>query len=205
MPRDDFTLPQSKARGIFCLETDWEGVAKAPSVFPILGILRSSPLRIPAIHRHVATGDSFVHYLDKWVQRQHDHYPILYLALHGVEGEVQFGDLRLRDNHVTIDEFESHLAGRCKGRVIHFSSCRTMVAKESRLQRFLKATGAVAVSGYGLDIDWMRSAIVDLAVLSALQQNAFTAAGLRAVRQRLLRRFGPELRSLRFRMVVRGG
>lgn len=204
MPRElHYTLPHTRVRGIFCLETDWEGVARAPSIFSVLGILRSSPLRIPSIHRHVATQDSFHHYLEKWVQVQHGRYPILYLALHGVEGEVQFGDLRRRDNHVTFDELEEVLKGRCRGRVLHFSSCKTLVVSEPRVQRFLKATGAVAVSGYRRDIDWIRSAIFDLALLAGLQQNAFTAPGLRAVRTRLLRRHGGEAKSLQFRMIVR--
>lgn len=73
------------------------------------------------------------------------------------------------------------------------------------MQKFLKTTGAVAVSGYGRDIDWIRSAIIDLALLSSLQQNAFTAPGLRAVRQRMTRRHGPELKALHFRMSVRSG
>ncbi|MFO0827549.1 MAG: DUF6642 family protein [Phycisphaerales bacterium] len=206
MPREEhYTLPHAKVRGIFCLETDWTGVAKAPSVFSLLGLLRSSPLRIPSIHRHVATEDSFRHYIEKWTQRQHGDYPILYLALHGVEGEVQFGDLRRAGNHVTLGEIEEVLRGKCRGRVLHFSSCRTLITHERRVQRFLKATGAIAVSGYGRDIDWIRSAILDLALLAAMQQNAFTASGLRAVRDRILRRYGAEARALRFKMIVRSG
>ncbi|MBL9150490.1 MAG: hypothetical protein JNM94_17525 [Phycisphaerae bacterium] len=204
MARDEhYTVPHTKARGIFCLETDWTGVAKAPSVFSLLGLLRSSPLRIPSIHRHVATQDSFHHYLEKWVQVQHGDYPILYLALHGVEGEVQFGDLRRSDNHVTLDELEKALKGRCRGRVLHFSSCRTLVVTEKRVQQFLKATGAVAVSGYRRDIDWIRSAVFDLGLLACMQQNAFTAPGLRAVKSRVLRRYGGEAKALQFRMFVR--
>jgi hypothetical protein len=38
-----------------------------------------------------------------------------------------------------------------------------------------------------------------------MQQNAFTASGLRAVRDRMMRRYGPELKALKFRMVVREG
>jgi hypothetical protein len=201
-----YTLPQAKPKGVFCLETDWSGVAKtATSVFPLLGILRSSPLKIPSIHRHVATHDSFLHYLDKWTQRQHHRYPILYLALHGMEGEIQFGDLRRRRNHIKLDELEDRLYGKCRGRVLHFSSCRTLVMSETRAQRFLKSTGAIALSGYRRDIDWVRSAIFDLALLALMQQNAFTASGLSAVYARMKRRYGNEMRSLRFRMVVRNG
>jgi hypothetical protein len=200
-----YTLPQARVRGVFCLETDWTDITRAPTVEPLLDLLSRSPIRIPYIHRNVVTRDAFIHYLDKWTQRKHDEFPILYIGFHGVEGEVQFGDLRRRTSHMSIDEMEEHLADRCQGRVIHFSSCRTLFLHERRIQRFLATTKAIAVSGYGRDIDWIRSAVLDMALLAAMQQNAFTASGLRAVRDRMLRRYRPELRSLKFRMVVRDG
>jgi hypothetical protein len=198
-----YTLPKAKACGVFCLETDWTDITRAPSVEPLLELLARSPLRIPAIHRNVVTRDALIHYLDKWTQRRHEDYPILYMGFHGIEGEVQFGDLRRRQNHVSLDELEEHLRGRCQRRVIHFSSCRTLILHERRLQKFLKETGAIAVSGYGRDIDWIRSAVLDMALLAAMQQNAFTATGLRAVRERIVRRYGRETRALKFRMVIR--
>ncbi len=205
MREQHYTLPQAKVRGVFCLETDWTDITRAPTVEPLLDLLSRSPIRIPYIHRNVVTRDALLHYLDKWTQRKHDDFPILYVGFHGIEGEVQFGDLRKRSSHMSLDEFEEHLAGRCAGRVIHFSSCRTLFLHNKRIQRFLSATGAVAVSGYGRDIDWIRSAVLDMALLAAMQQNAFTTSGLRAVRNRMLRRYGPELKALKFRMVVREG
>lgn len=205
MRESHYTLAQDKVRGVFCLETDWTDITRAPTVEPLLGLLMRSPLRIPFIHRNVVTRDAFIHYLDKWTLRRHDDFPILYIGFHGIEGEVQFGDLRRRSSHMSIDELEEHLADRCQGRVIHFSSCRTLILHERRIQRFLTRTKAIAVSGYGRDIDWIRSAVLDMALLAAMQQNAFTAAGLRAVRDRMMRRYRPELRSLKFKMVVREG
>lgn len=205
MRETHYTLPQAKVRGVFCLETDWTDITRAPTVEPLLDLLNRSPIRIPYIHRNVVTRDALLHYLDKWTQRKHDEYPILYIGFHGIEGEVQFGDLRRRSSHMTIDELESHLENRCQGRVIHFSSCRTLILHERRIQKFLSKTGAVAVSGYGRDIDWIRSAVLDMALLATMQQNAFTTSGLKAIRARLLRRYKPELNALKFRMVVRDG
>ncbi len=205
MRESHYTLALAKARGVFCLETDWTDITRAPTVEPLLELLGRSPLRIPFIHRNVVTRDALLHYLDKWTQRKHDDYPILYIGFHGIEGEVQFGDLRRRSSHMTIDELEDHLRGRCAQRIIHFSSCRTLIMHERRIQKFLAETGAVAVSGYGRDIDWIRSAVFDMALLASLQQNAFTARGIRAVRLRMLRRYKSESRSLKFRMVIRGG
>ena len=61
------------------------------------------------------------------------------------------------------------------------------------------------MSGYGRDIDWIRSAVLDMALLATMQQNAFTTSGLKAIRARLLRRYKPELNALKFRMIVRDG
>jgi hypothetical protein len=205
MREQHYTLAQAKARGVFCLETDWTDITRAPTVEPLLELLGRSPLRIPFIHRNVVTRDALLHYLDKWTQRRHDDYPILYIGFHGIEGEVQFGDLRRKSSHMSIDELEEHLEGRCGRRVIHFSSCRTLFMQERRIQKFLNATGAIAISGYGRDIDWIRSAVFDMALLASMQQNVFTASGLRAVRLRTLRRYKHEANALKFRMVIRGG
>ncbi|MDI9402438.1 MAG: hypothetical protein QM516_01075 [Limnohabitans sp.] len=203
----DYTLAHSrtKVRGIFCLETDWSEVRKSASVEPMLALLRSSPLAIPFVHRNVVTNDALNYYLKKWTQRRHDDLPILYLAFHGIEGEVQFGDLRRRSARVTLDELEKELRGKCAGRVIHFGCCQTLGVSQRRLKQFIEETGALAVSGYERDIDWVRSAALDFSLFASIQQNTMTVPGLRAARRRILLRHGREVRSLAFRMVLRGG
>ncbi|MFM7052377.1 MAG: DUF6642 family protein [Planctomycetota bacterium] len=203
----DYTIlhARTKVRGIFCLETDWSEVRATPSVEPMLELLRRCPLRIPFIHRNVVTMDALGYYMSKWTQKRHADHPILYLAFHGIEGEVQFGDLRGKPTRVSLDELEESLAGKCQGRVIHFGCCQTIGVSQRRLQRFIDATGALAVSGYGKDIDWVRSAVLDLALFASIQQNTMTVAGMRAVRRRMLLRHGRETRSLSWRMAIRGG
>lgn len=202
----DLTLAHSrtKVRGIFCLETDWSSsVGRSPSVEPMLALLQSSPLVIPFVHRNVATADAFYHYLAKWTQRSHDEYPILYLAFHGVHGEVQFGDLRRRSARASLDALEEALRGKCAGRVIHFGSCQTLGVSQRRLNRFIVETGALAVSGYEKDIDWVRSAALDFSLFANIQQNTMTVPGMRAVRRRVQLRYGREIRSLAFRIALR--
>lgn len=194
---------RTKVRGIFCLETDWSEVRRTPSLQPMLELLRRCPLQIPFVHRNVVTIDTLDYYLAKWTQRGHDQYPILYLAFHGVEGEVQFGDLRRRSARVTLDRLGEVLKGKCEGRVIHFGSCATLGVSQRRLRRFIEETGALAVSGYERDIDWVRSALLDSALFASIQQNTMTVAGMRAARRRILLRQGREVRSLAFRMALR--
>lgn len=201
----DYTLAhaRTKVRGIFCLETDWSEVRGSPSVQPMLALLKSSPLAVPFVHRHVVTVDALDYYAKKWAQRSHDDFPILYLACHGVEGEVQLGDLRRRSARVTLDHIAEVLGGRCEGRVIHFGSCATLGVSQRRLRRFIEETGALAVSGYEEDIDWVRSAMLDFTYFASIQQNTMTVPGMRAVRRRMLLRQGREIRALKFRMVLR--
>ena len=201
----DYTLvhASTKARGIFCLETDWSEVGKSPSVEPMLELLRRSPLAIPFVHRNVVTVDALDHYTKKWSQRSHAKYPILYLAFHGIQGEVQMGDLRRKVARVSLDSLEDALRGRCDGRIIHFGCCQTLGVSQRRLRQFIDETGALAVTGYEKDIDWVRSTFLDFSLFTAIQQNTMTLTGMRAVQRRLLTRHGREIRALNFRFALR--
>lgn len=201
----DYTLvhASTRARGIFCLETDWSEVGKSPSVEPMLELLRRSPLAIPFVHRNVVTVDALDHYTKKWTQRSHAKFPILYLAFHGIHGEVQMGDLRRKGARVSLDSLEEVLRGRCDGRIIHFGCCQTLGVSQRRLRQFIDETGALAVTGYEKDIDWVRSTFLDFALFTAIQQNTMTLTGMRAVQRRLLTRHGREIRALNFRFALR--
>ena len=203
MSDSPYTRARRHPHGIFCLEADWPRMRRGHTVKPLLDVLRSSMLEVPSIHRHVATHDSLRYYLGKWTQKAHADFRILYFAVHGVEGEVQFGDLRLNSNCVHLDLLEEHLAGKCAGRLIHCSSCRTIDLPAARIQRFLARTGALGISGYLGDVDWIRSIVFDLAFLAALQENAMTRPGLQAVRTRILERHPREAKRLRFDLILR--
>ena len=203
MSDSPYTRGRRHPHGIFCLEADWPRMRRGHTVKPLLDVLRSSMLEVPSIHRHVATHDSLMYYLGKWTQKAHADFRILYFAVHGVAGEVQFGDLRLNSNCVHLDLLEEHLAGKCAGRLIHCSSCRTIDLPAARIQRFLARTGALGISGYLGDVDWIRSIVFDLAFLAALQENAMTRPGLHAVRTRILERHPREAKRLRFDLILR--
>jgi len=161
----------STAKGIFCLEGGWSNDLKdESSVEDALVLLRKVwPYYTPYIRRDVATRAEFDHYVAKWCQARYAAYPILYLAFHGTEGTIQFGDLRKPENVVTLDELEQSLEGRCRGRIIYFSSCETMREHGNRLRSFLRRTDALAVCGFRKYVDWLTSMAFDLLFLRQAQ------------------------------------
>jgi hypothetical protein len=193
-----------KRRGVFCLEGDWWYNLKKPSsVQPILHLLSQwDPFFVPFIHRNVATGGSLEYYLDKWTKKKHADYPILYLAFHGDPGAIQLGDPRRRGNVITLDLLADLLEGKCKGRIIFFAACATLNTHGNRLNHFLRRTRALAVCGYRGDVDWLHATAFELLVFAAMQENAFTVAGARAMKKRILKEAGYLARDLKFRMII---
>ena len=195
-------MTRKKVNGIFCLETgDWWGDLKKPStVRPILELLsQSHNNKVPFIHRDVATQPELEHYLTLWTKRTYQRYPILYLSFHGIPGA--FGDWG--KVIITLDELEDLLRGKCKRRVLHFGSCSTLALHGNRINRFVRETQALAVSGYTEWVDWNESSAFEILLLSQLATGTALAsvAGPRAVGRRL-KRLAPGLyENLKFRMV----
>ena len=191
------------SKGIFCLEGDWYlDLRSRTSVRPVLELLeKSNHPAVPYIRRDVGTLPEFEYYLRKWTQRKYARYPILYLGFHGDPGALYVGEKR--NKPVDFAWLEERLQGKCKGRVIHFGSCGTMAKHGNRVRHFLERTDALAVCGYKVDVDWMLSAAFEIILLSGLQENAFTRAGLAAVQRRIKKQAPTLARDLQFRMVVR--
>ncbi len=194
-----------RSNGIYCVEVEWDGVAaRAQTVRPALELLHQwADHGVPFIHRVVSTRSEFDFHIRRWGQAGMARCPILYLAVHGRPGIVDIGDWRRRDTAVRLDEMAALLAKRCRGRLIHFSSCRTMGIPRAALRKFLSRTGAVAVSGYSGSINWLESVACDLIALGAMQEHSLTARGARAMRSRIQTRSAGLARDLRFRMVIK--
>lgn len=191
----------SKTKGVFCLEGDWEpNLRSKRSVQPLLQLLEqaASP-PIPSIRRDIATVPELEFYLAKWCQRRYRPYPILYLGFHGEPGKIQLGDAR---TFVDLDWLEEQLADKCQGSVIHFGSCSTLSLHGRRINRFLNVTGALAVCGYKVDVDWMGSAAFEILFLQAFQRYTFTRTGMAAVKRSILREIPGLARDLSFRMEI---
>jgi hypothetical protein len=170
-----------RVNGVFCIEGDWWNQPIESSVRPVMEMLRQwDPYFVHFMRRDVATRAEFEHYLRQWSSKKYSRYPVLYIALHGDEGVVSFGDLRKPENCVTLREIAEILEGRCSGRVIHFGACDTVHVHGNHLRSVLKKTGALAVSGYGGRMNWLEASALDALWFAALQGRSMTVRGVRA-------------------------
>lgn len=174
------------------------------SVRPALELLSHwDPFHVPFIHRRITTRGEFDQLLTKWTQRSYKLYPILYLAFHASPGTLYIGDGRKTENVVSLDDLEGILDGKCHRRIIHLGGCDSIDLHGNRLNRFLDRTGALAVCGYCGDIDWLCSAVFEIIAFGAMQLNAFTKAGAKAILRKIEDDAGSLHQQLNFRMVVR--
>ncbi len=147
-----------------------------------------SPPSYDHIRYDVHTEEEFWFLLRRWTQKRFLHtHPILYLGFHGNPGVIFLRNGK-SSPEIHLNEVRDELIGQCKGRVIVLGSCETMEATSWSPRRFCEVTPAAAICGYKRPIDWMTSAAMDLLLLSAMQRNAFTAAGIRAMSRSISRR-----------------
>ena len=79
----------------------------------------------------------------------------------------------MSDSVVTLDDIQQRLAGQCRDRVIHFSSCSSLDVRHDDVEDFLDQTEASAISGYTKDVPWMQSLALDLLYLEEIQTANF--------------------------------
>ena len=167
---------RGQTKGIFCIEGLWDpDLRVSSSVEPLLDLLNLNAL-ISYIHMDAATHEEFEFYVTKWTQKRYDGYPILYIASHGNESGIKVGD-----EPYSIDALAELLAGKCANRIIMFSSCSTLRIGKRVLRSFLTKTEALAVCGYRVDVDWLRSTAFELLLLSQIQANEFSGRGADAI------------------------
>ncbi len=118
---------------IFCLEGLWDSNLKEQSsIEPAMELLaKVYPLKF--IHKDCATTQELEYYLSKWTQKKYKDYPILYLAFHGSENAIH-----LSNGSYTMDQISEILSGKCKNRIIIFSSCGTLGTGKKNISNFLK-------------------------------------------------------------------
>lgn len=192
----------AQTKGIFCLEGDWDQDLRTTiTTLPFLELLAQvNRPPIPSIRRDIGTTAEFEYYLKKWCQKRYARYPILYLGFHGDPGMLYLGGQR--NSQIDLDWLEERLAGRCQGRVIHFGSCGTLATHGTRLNRFLSRTGAQAVCGYKVDVDWLLAAAFEIILLGIIQQFTLTRTGMKAVQRRVRMKASGLADDLAFRMVI---
>lgn len=195
-----------KSRGIFAIEGEWSSDLRSGLSFrPILDLINKLN-GASIVHRDAATREELFYYLTKWCQSRYSTYPILCLGFHGEQDSILIGDRRATNHRISLDELADHLNGRCQKRIIYFGSCETMNIHGTRIQTFLKRTGALAVCGYRYPIDMLRSAAFELLLFDALLKvKTLTISGARAIERAITQNERSLSKQLGLRMVVRRG
>jgi hypothetical protein len=106
--------------------------------------------------------------------------------------------LHLGGEDLTLEEFQSMLAGRCEGRVIYMGSCETLVASDDVLKAFCRVTGASAIAGYTKSVDFVEAAAFEVLLLSDLAY----ATRMKPAFDRLVKNFPGLTGRLGFRMAT---
>ena len=187
-------MKKDQRKGIFCLEqSGWFGTKDKTTFEPVLRLLETGLYRVPYLHHDVGTREEFYFYLRKWSGTSFNRYPILYLGFHGTRGGIRVGEGRSNTVKLTELSDDDRLGNRCKGRIIHFSSCNTLGASNRSPSAFLNATGALAVCGYRKKVDWLESAAFDALLLGGLQEESFRqSTSMRSFKDKLMGRL-PDL------------
>ncbi len=135
---------------------------------------------VQVVHRDVGTTTELEYYAKKMTERRYDRFEMVYLAFHGEPGRLWVGE-----EGISLDRLAELLGDACRGRVVHFGSCSTMRLSPDRLAEFKARTGAVAVSGYTKDIDWLESCAFELMLIGALTHYKTRAAAFKYVERTL--------------------
>lgn len=160
---------KKKAHNIICLEAEWlYNSCKKDHRFnlntePLLNWLKEYH-HCDVIYRHILHKAELLYYLDyfKPSKKEFKDHEIIYIACHGSEATIH-----LEDEDVELDDLSEIAGNFFEGRIVHFSSCKTLSNPDAAL-RFKAKTKAKLVSGYTKSVDAMKSAIADMALFNDL-------------------------------------
>lgn len=150
--------------GIICIETEWQITKRSNRLN-----LNSEPLMkyisemygIPYIYRRVATLGELKYYLEQFSKKEYmNNYSILYFSFHGNTSAIQ---LEGEKEELQLDTLLNIGGNVFENRLVHFSSCRTLLGSSIRAESFKVNSKARILSGYTKTVDGSLSAIHDIA------------------------------------------
>lgn len=157
-------------RGIICLESEWVVTKKKSRLQlnsePLLQFLKES-YDIPYIYRRIATQAELEYYLRQFSKNEYAKYEIIYFSFHGETHGIQ---LEGEKESLSLNDLLSIKEGIFNNRIIHFSSCRTLLGSQKAIDNFKEESGAKSVSGYTKTVDSVLSAIHDIAFFRECQE-----------------------------------
>lgn len=161
------------AKGIFCLETEWDFKAhklkEEATIEPMLEFMKHVH-KMKYVHRRVATRADLSFYLKQLKKGTFNNFEIVYLSFHGNTQQIILeGEKR---NPVTLAELAELAQDAFKDKFVHFSSCRTFLGSEYNLEYFKRETGAKLVSGYTRSVDFTLSSLMDIAYFNEINKTS---------------------------------
>ena len=154
-------------KNIFCLEGDWKDNLKhKSSILPALELLELNN-GIQSIYKTCGSYGEFEVRLNQILadKRKYNSFEIIYLAFHGRKNHIIIGEV-----DYSLEEIAKTFEGRLDVKMIHFGSCKTLSIDKEQAKYFLEVTGAKAISGYGKNVDFISSTVVDILFFEICQK-----------------------------------
>jgi hypothetical protein len=154
-----------KKKHIFCIEGNWTNTLKGKiGIQSALDFLEDNT-HIRHIHKNCSTVEQLDALLKDAVLQKYKSYGIIYIAFHGHPGIIHVG----KRQKISIDRIGEVLAGKARHKIIHFGSCSTLKISKNQVAELIEKTGALAISGYTKDVDFIPSTFLDMLYFQACQ------------------------------------
>lgn len=185
---------KNRAKHIFCIEGDWiNDHRKKDSVKMALDFFEINS-GIKYICKNCTTREQMILTVKDACLKRYSKYEILYFAYHGQSRKI----LLNKGKTVSLDDIAEALDGKANRKIIHFGSCSTLKEiKKPELNRFLKKTGAIAISGYTKDISFVSSTFLDLVYFEIC--NEFK--DIRAIEKKVKKEYSQLIAKLGFKII----
>ena len=164
--------------GIICIETEFKVISKRKKRIDMdtESLLRfmHEGHQIPYIYRRVATKSELEYYLHQFSRPEYiKNYGILYFSFHGSTHSIYLEGDKVS---LTLSDLAEIGGDVFANRLVHFSSCNTMLGSKAVTMDFKNETGAKLVSGYSKSVDAMKSAIHDITLFDTFLRYKQTPA-----------------------------
>lgn len=147
---------------IIILEGTWWKKHEQPLVLQYFNALAISYKEIDVSHRTIRNAEDIDYYISKISPSQR---VMLYFACHGSDMNLMpSGNKSKIEFERLLESFSKAKSGAIS--FIHFGCCEMSKTGDRRVyERIMELTKAEWVSGYGKEVDWLASTLLDLAVV----------------------------------------
>jgi hypothetical protein len=159
-------LSRFRRKNVFCIEGNWNNSLKGRTGIKAALDFLEHNANLKHIHKNCSTIGQFESLLKDAVLQEYNRYGIIYIAFHGFPGELLVG----KRQRISLEQIAVILQGKAKDKIIHFGSCSTLAVPRRRVNKFLRETGALAISGYTKDVDFIPSTFLDILYFQFCEQ-----------------------------------